>query len=345
MTSKEDRRHYTPGLCITVYVTVLSVITLLVFPVVIAIVAVSIQSNISKLQLSIEYIKLENKRQPSISVTMETGPESEDDEDDEATRCICQNQLGSGDYDYEKTQSDGLLRCCNTNEENLRKMARLMIREERRRQSQERRPATTSVSIGNIQRLVEDIINRNNTATSQVSPSLSSRPIIPIGIHITGTPEGFTLNRPVRSERSKVKVGPWGSTYGLAFTVHVSIDDHHIIIPKSGTYHVYSQAYFRDEREESERERQQVDEFLHYTVLESTAYAADPINLMKSGRTQEGQESSDYYYSSFHSGLFKLRETDKIYMKVFLPSTNVVLDNRQESTYMGLYMVDEGYDM
>ncbi|XP_077994623.1 uncharacterized protein LOC144448310 isoform X2 [Glandiceps talaboti] len=292
MTSKEDRRHYTPGLCITVYVTVLSVITLLVFPVVIAIVAVSIQSNISKLQLSIEYIKLENKRQPSISVTMETGPESEDDEDDEATRCICQNQLGSGDYDYEKTQSDGLLRCCNTNEENLRKMARLMIREERRRQSQERRP-----------------------------------------------------DRPVRSERSKVKVGPWGSTYGLAFTVHVSIDDHHIIIPKSGTYHVYSQAYFRDEREESERERQQVDEFLHYTVLESTAYAADPINLMKSGRTQEGQESSDYYYSSFHSGLFKLRETDKIYMKVFLPSTNVVLDNRQESTYMGLYMVDEGYDM
>ncbi|XP_077994998.1 tumor necrosis factor ligand superfamily member 10-like [Glandiceps talaboti] len=157
-------------------------------------------------------------------------------------------------------------------------------------------------------------------------------------IHLTGKPEGFTSNKAIRRERGKFKVGPWESTAGKAFRRHINVDNYHMIVPKSGMYHIYSQAYFRDESENAEL---QLREYLHYTVLESTAYAPDPITLMKSGRTQEGQEYSNYYYTSFHSGLFELREGDKIYMKVYLPSEDVKLDAHQESTFMGMYLVSD----
>ncbi|XP_070542778.1 tumor necrosis factor ligand superfamily member 10-like [Ptychodera flava] len=132
-----------------------------------------------------------------------------------------------------------------------------------------------------------------------------------------------------------LKVGRWSSKNVISFSENVDVDDYHMIVPKSGIYNVYSQVGFQVIGNEDDTD---LKEYLHYTVLISTDYSSKNINLMKSVRIRDGTYGS---LSSFHSGLFKLKEGDNIYMKVYLPSSEVQLDCRQESTFMGMYLVSD----
>ncbi|XP_070564821.1 uncharacterized protein [Ptychodera flava] len=210
-----------------------------------------------------------------------------------------------------------------------------IIYEERRRRNMQN---NQGVTLGALERLIVKTIAGNHSHSGLTKLPWRG---LPVAVHLTSRPEGFFANMEIRNETGKFKVGPWESLYGQSFSLHVGIDDFDIIIPKSGLYYIYSQAFFRDERGDVEKGDFHITEYLHYTVLENMAYTAEPINLMKSGRTKAGRDNSEYYYSSFHAGVFRLREGDRIYMKVYLVSDEVKLDCRQDATYMGLYLVSD----
>ncbi|XP_077994241.1 uncharacterized protein LOC144447982 [Glandiceps talaboti] len=322
------------GFSKTVYVilVVQTFVVILVYPVVIATVTLVFQGEIGKLEMAIDHIRTHQQPQQ----TDMTSAESQGQQTQRACNCPVQTYLGNED-------NSNLLQCCVADSQTVRMLINDVLENERRSTSRnrERKRDRTGLNVGEVERLVQAMIKRNDTHVQIPTSTSLGRSIIPVAIHVTAPPTGFH-NSPVRgihNDRGKFKVGPWESNNGQSFSIHIDIDKHHMIVPKSGIYHVYSQAYFRDERVEGERRSLQVNEYLHFTVLDSTMYAVHHTDLMKSGRTQEGQSTSGYYYSSFHSGLFRLRENDKIYMKVYLPNQNVKLDTHQESTFMGMYLV------
>ncbi|XP_070562042.1 uncharacterized protein [Ptychodera flava] len=254
---------------------------------------------------------------------------------DQKNQCYCGgNSVIGTDPDSSNTAGDWtenptFTKCCCANQNTLERLIAKFYDEQRWRHHN-LRPVRNYITLGKIERLVESITQRNGT---NVQGSSGIGAIIPVAIHVTSTLDCFKSSEPIGE---KVKVGRWNSANGISFAEQVGNDGYHVIVPKSGLYYVYSQVGFQDDRTGDDMTGS--DEYLHYTVLISTAYSFKNIDLMKSIQIRKGDIA---YVSSFHSGLFKLREGDKIYMKVYLPSSEVQLACRQESTYMGMHLISE----
>ncbi|XP_077864973.1 tumor necrosis factor ligand superfamily member 10-like [Saccoglossus kowalevskii] len=177
---------------------------------------------------------------------------------------------------------------------------------------------------------------------SNISESHGTARTRTAAIHLTSGYGRFYSNKVFegKTNTGMTIVGPWQVKSGIALKSGITTHDIGMcmVAPKHGIYHIYSQAYFQDERED--REYSNWNEYLHYTVLETGAYP-DPITLMKSGRAEGIEKTPDLYYSSYHGGVFELRKGDKIFMKAYLPSSGITLDFRQESTFMGMFLVNE----
>ncbi|XP_002736923.2 tumor necrosis factor ligand superfamily member 10-like [Saccoglossus kowalevskii] len=249
-------------------------------------------------------------------------------------RCTCTKMSETRGVSTSVTD-EHLPLCCTADEDDMRKLILKVIDEDEQQRNRGQTQDEPYVTIRDVQRLIEQIIHHNKTEI--IAGNTNS---FPFAVHVTGRPSqyGFTANKRIRKQPNYKKVGPWECHDGKSFTKQVHVDEHHIVVPKSGIYYVYSQVYFRDDSGGNERLAGRPSEYLHYTVRENRAYQPDPIDLMKSGRTQG---HSDFYYSSFHSGLFRLMKNDKIYMKVYLPDDSVRLDSQQESTFMGMYFLSD----
>nr|XP_006815946.1 PREDICTED: tumor necrosis factor ligand superfamily member 10-like [Saccoglossus kowalevskii] len=180
------------------------------------------------------------------------------------------------------------------------------------------------------------LLARSNV--SNFSGSYGSAHTSNAAIHLTSSHKGF--NKPFDGE-VEVKIGPWEAKHGITLKYGITTHDlgMYMVAPEHGIYYIYSQAYFQDEREGEDRKFASWKDYLHYTIRETDAYQ-DPITLMKSGRAEKIEKTSDLYYSSYHGGVFELRKGDKICMKAYLPRSGIRLDYRQESTFMGMYLVN-----
>ncbi|XP_070558980.1 tumor necrosis factor ligand superfamily member 10-like isoform X2 [Ptychodera flava] len=194
-----------------------------------------------------------------------------------------------------------------------------------------------------VERMVQNYLNKNRTVISPAGPDSFTPSITPIAVHVVGHHEGFTKNRPIHDQAKMFKVGPWEYNNGPAIKLNVDVDFHHLMVPENGVYHVYSQVYFCDERSSGERQNETINEFLHFTVLDSTGYSSLHMDLMKSGRSKIGGDENGYYFSSYHSGLFELRKHDKIYMKVHLQHEKIIVSRDHEATFMGMYRIGDSY--
>ncbi|XP_002733119.1 uncharacterized protein LOC100370349 [Saccoglossus kowalevskii] len=334
---------------VIIFLCLQTIIIIFIYPVIIGIVVVSFQNDIANLELKIDHLRDRDIGLPPPSSAVLGG-------DTPAVQgCECPQQqnnppiLSDSQY-YNGQQSNGdvretFLRCCAADENNLKSLIQEQLEKARpRNRHKDRKQDRTGVTVAEVERLVAAAINRNRTNVKQTDWSVTAN-IMPIAVHITGKPtEGeFSMMKSLPPRRRGMfKVGPWETERGKTFTKHVNVDTYHITIPKSGIYNVYSQSYFRDERDAGDRMNSNLNEYLHYTVVESMAYTADPIDLMKSGRTQQGSDDYGYYYSSYHSGLFELKRGDNLYMKVHLPDPSAVkLDCSQDATFMGMYMISE----
>ncbi|XP_070559013.1 tumor necrosis factor ligand superfamily member 10-like [Ptychodera flava] len=316
MHNEKRATRFSSGALILV---LLQVLFLIFYALIIAIVSVYFQGEISETKYACEQLKT------ALNKVDETGPSTRE-------KCICkterdQGHLAGKDID-EVTTSWNLLSCCSADQETLKLLIVKVFDEERRRNRDKARDRNR-VTLGQVERLVESMVRRN---TTQLTASSGVGNVIPVATHVTGTTDCFKANEPIGA---MFKVGQWSSANGISFDENVYSDGYHMVVPKSGTYHVYSQVGFQDQGSVDDTEFM---EYLHYTVLISTSYSSKHIDLMKSVRIGDGTYGS---LSSFHSGLFKLKEGDKIYMKVYLPSSDVQLDCRQESTYMGMYLVSD----
>ncbi|XP_070559025.1 tumor necrosis factor ligand superfamily member 10-like [Ptychodera flava] len=310
MHNEKRATRFSSGALILV---LLQVLFLIFYALIIAIVSVYFQSEISESKSACEQLKT------ALSKVDETAPSTRGN-------CICNSENGqdhgllAGKNIDETSASRSLLSCCMADQETLESLiAEVFIGERRRNRDKVR--DRNRVILGQVERLVESVVRRNRTQIT-----------IPVAIHMTGTFDCFNSNEPIGA---MFKVGQWSSANGISFDENVYSDGYHIVVPKSGIYNVYSQVGFQDQGMGDDAEFR---EYLHYTVLISTSYSSKHIDLMKSVRIRDGTYES---LSSFHSGLFKLKEGDKIYMKVYLPSSEVQLDCRQESTYIGMYLVSD----
>nr|XP_006822154.1 PREDICTED: tumor necrosis factor ligand superfamily member 10-like [Saccoglossus kowalevskii] len=292
------------------------------------------QNQISSLELRIEH--LEEPRNTIKLLAESQIPQRPTGDPDTETGCRCgPTATGTAVSGSDALSNQGILPCCGVSEETLQTVISKILSKKKNFYQQEHR-RRSELSIEQIERLIEDIVAKNNTLNLRHAPRLRERTVLPRAIHVTGKTNGFSGITNAHRRNRNIKVGPWEAVYGRSLQKNVQCDQYNIIVPESGIYYVYSQAYFRDEELDSAPSSPDIMEYLHYTVLESTAYEADPINLMKSGKTQ--RKNSDYYYSSFHSGLFELRAGDRLYMKVYLP-TRATIDCQQESTFMGMFLV------
>ncbi|XP_070558961.1 tumor necrosis factor ligand superfamily member 10-like [Ptychodera flava] len=334
----KSRRKSSCNFSITVVVvlSIQTVIILFIYPIVIGIVALSFQNEIANLKMSLPRVK--DRQLPQQTSGSPTSTNSE-----LPNICICP-ELGLDSVDQSTKGSSRLRDCCTaaTDTERLREVIGTVIKEESARLSRSRKrvlPGEGYVTMRTVERLVQDIINRNQTMLT----SSGSFPLRSAAVHVIGQPTGFDKNKQIRERPGMYKVGPWKFDYGQSFSLNVDVDNHHLTVPENGIYYVYSQVYFRDERPEDERIGMVIDEYLHFTTLESNAYSSHDTDLLKSGRTRKGVEENGYYYSSFHSGLFRLRKGEKIYMKVYLQHDKIRIDSRQDSTFMGMYLVSEDF--
>ncbi|XP_070566817.1 tumor necrosis factor ligand superfamily member 10-like [Ptychodera flava] len=315
----------------TIVVAVISiqtVVILFIYPIVIGIVVLSFQNEVSRLEMSIQRVK-----DGQLPQQISGSPTITNSEPNSEPGSLSQTAKGNS----------GLLGCCTADSETLRKVIKDVIEEESSRfgrlSRKRERPERSYVTVRTVERLVQDIVNRNHTTlTSSGSFRLRST-----AAHVIGQPSGFDKSKQISGKPGMYKVGPWKFDYGQSFSLNVDVDNHHLTVPENGIYYVYSQVYFRDERPEDERIGMIVDEYLHFTTLESGAYASHDTDLLKSGRTRKGVEENGYYYSSFHSGLFRLRKGEKIYMKVYLQHEKIRIDSRQDSTFLGMYLVSADY--
>ncbi|XP_077994541.1 tumor necrosis factor ligand superfamily member 10-like [Glandiceps talaboti] len=340
-----EKQNKFPSVIVISILILHTLLILVIYPIIIGFTIISFQNELSQIEFTIQHLETRNALDPT------EPPLHNNAQSGERPGCTCERSGGEDQslFDYQRAlrlqnsnrvaSGDGILRCCSADEDSLR----TIIKDEVQQLFSSTRQDKSELTLGQVKRYIQRLLFRNSTELLESSRRTvaTNNPGFSVAIHLTGGPAGFTANKGIHGERGKVKVGTWESVYGQAFKHHIDVDRHGMIVPLSGIYYIYSQAYFRDERDENQRSRMNINEYLHYTVLDSSSYAADPINLMKSGRTQEGQANSDYYYSSYHAGLFRLREGDKIYMKVYLPSRNVELDCHQESTFMGMYLVSE----
>ncbi|XP_070566791.1 tumor necrosis factor ligand superfamily member 10-like [Ptychodera flava] len=308
------------------------IITIVIFSLVIAILWLHFQSELSKLKLSMENLDNSRASGDQSRATLTAGSNSKP--------CKCSNPgIDSGTTgghggvsaddrnSQDGAESQNLLNCCSTNQETVEQLIAKSLEGERRLLEQSRQEIQQSTR-GEIERQIQRLLNNNRT---QEQTSLGSRSSIPVAVHVTR--DSICARAGQQIEENWIKVGPWEASHGLAFSENVNMasDGYHLVVPKSGLYFVYSQVYFVYERETG---RSNIDnELLHFTSLGN----ADR-DLMKSVRIREGEVTN---VSSFHSGLFKLREGDKIYMKVYLPSNEVKVGCEEQSTYMGMYMVND----
>ncbi|XP_070570961.1 tumor necrosis factor ligand superfamily member 10-like [Ptychodera flava] len=302
------------------------------FSLVIAILWIHFDSELSKLRLSIENFDNSRAGGDQSKATLTAGGNS--------SPCICSDsgldsQTTGGDGGVNAgagniqggTGSQNLLNCCSANQETLERLITKAVEDEKQL-FQQSRPEIQQPTLGEIERQIQRLLQNNRT---QVQPSLgSSRSSIPVAVHVTRASTCTSPGQQIESNR--IKVGPWEASNGLAFSENVVNDGYHLIVPKSGLYLVYSQVYFRYERENAGSNIDD-NELLHFT-----SHVNDARDLMKSVSIREGEVT---YITSFHSGLFKLREGDKIYMKVYLPSSEVKVGCPDESTFMGMNMVNE----
>ncbi|XP_077995051.1 uncharacterized protein LOC144448646 [Glandiceps talaboti] len=247
--------------------TIQALIIWIAYPLVFGFVYGSFKKEITRLELTLDRIRTQEGLQPHMRLgktdTLVPGG------------CVCPVK-GQGSFEGRSTDinnlqanddvTDNILRCCTHNEDTLRQIIQKVIHEGRLHYKSRK----TGIALGTVERIVKNLINKNRTesfSAAASSSSLSHRPALPSAVHLTGSPDGFTKNKSIRSERGKVKVGPWESMYGQAFTELVDVDAHHMVAPQTGLYYIYSQAYFRDERDDEERRLQQLNEYLHYTVL------------------------------------------------------------------------------
>ncbi|XP_070566772.1 tumor necrosis factor ligand superfamily member 10-like [Ptychodera flava] len=319
------------------------IITIVIFSLVIAILWLHFQSELSKLKQSTGNLDNSQASGDQSNLTLTSGCNSRP--------CNCSNP----DIDSETTGGHGgvnaddrnikdgatsqnLLNCCSTNQETVEQLIAKALEDERRLLEQARLEIQQSTR-GEIERQIQRLRNNNRT---QEQTSLGSRSSIPVAVHVTRQIREIrdTVICPAgqQIEGSLIKVGPWEPSNGLAFSENVNMasDGYHLIVPKSGLYFVYSQVYFVYEHDEKETGRSNTDnELVHRT---SRVAGKTDKDLMKSVRIGEGEVTN---VSSFHSGLFKLQEGNKIYMKVYLPSNEVTVKCEDESTFMGMYMVND----
>ncbi|XP_070558971.1 tumor necrosis factor ligand superfamily member 10-like isoform X1 [Ptychodera flava] len=318
---------------IIVIIAVQAVVILFVYPIIIAIVALSFQNEITMLEMSVQHLKDQQyQQQPSAGGNV--GHVQGSDRLPDAFSDDHPDPGNSDDHDM------GLLSCCSADSETLRELITKVTEEELRAVRNRR---IGYVSERAVERMVQNYLNKNRTVISPAGPDSFTPSITPIAVHVVGHHEGFTKNRPIHDQAKMFKVGPWEYNNGPAIKLNVDVDFHHLMVPENGVYHVYSQVYFCDERSSGERQNETINEFLHFTVLDSTGYSSLHMDLMKSGRSKIGGDENGYYFSSYHSGLFELRKHDKIYMKVHLQHEKIIVSRDHEATFMGMYRIGDSY--
>ncbi|XP_070569809.1 uncharacterized protein [Ptychodera flava] len=319
MHNEKRATRFSSGALILVIVLI---VYLIIYPLIIAIVSVYFQSELDKLKFYHMQLKT------ALSKVDAREPSRRD-------RCICNtgNAEGQGHVagnNIDDTMTGSLLSCCAADQETLELLIEEVYAEERKRNRHRILRERHHLSLGQIERYVESLLKRNRAPTQKSSDVGWRSATIPFATHVTGTTACFNSSEPIDG---MLKVGRWSSMNGYSFNENISIDGYHMVVPKDGTYNVYSQAVFEYQGTEDDTD---FYEYLHYTVLNSTIYSFKNIDLMKSVDIGENVGTR---VTSFHSGLFKLKEGDKIYMKVYLPSSEVSLDCLQESTFMGMYLV------
>ncbi|XP_006818551.1 uncharacterized protein LOC100375478 [Saccoglossus kowalevskii] len=234
MENKRNRHYFTTTV---VFLGIQTLIILFIYPIVIGIVVVSFQNDIMKLEISIDNLKTHKDLQHA----SDTEPETEQ-------RCTCSETVSENDVTTQVGSST--LRCCTTDEDSVRMLILRIIDEDRRQRNRKRRPDRTTLTVGAIERLVSNIIKQNKTEhavdTGSNSNTMPSTSIITIAVHLTGRPSlnGFTDSKQLHRQKGYKKVGPWEYNNGQSFARYVQVDDHHIIVPKTGIYYVYSQVCF-----------------------------------------------------------------------------------------------------
>ncbi|XP_070558999.1 tumor necrosis factor ligand superfamily member 10-like [Ptychodera flava] len=320
--------------CVTRVAIFLIFVSFIIYSAIVAVVYSYFQNELQNLQLSIDKLRTVSK-----TANHQQAP----------TYCNCSSDLLNGvirsnspsDIMGNEETNHTLLMCCSANQDTVKMLIAKVYREEKGR-IRNLRTERNHMTLRQVERLVESMVRRNG---SQITVSSGIWNGIAVAIHVTGTSDCFEHSEPIKglikhrhAKGRWLKVGLWDSSNGISFTEYVPSDDYHIIVPKSGLYHVYSQAGFLDSRTTGHGHRKELNEYLHHTMLTNNGYSPYHTDLMKSVHIREGARA---HVSSFHSGLFELREGDKIYMKVYLPSSEVQLDCSQESTYMGMYLVND----
>ncbi|XP_077994464.1 tumor necrosis factor ligand superfamily member 10-like [Glandiceps talaboti] len=290
-----------------------TVLILVIYPIIIATSLIIFTGEINQLRDEIDQCE----RMPVKSEVMQFGQRS---------NCSCKSVRRIHDT------TDIGTTCCDINTEILKQYVEDVTVEEINRQTTMQEE--NYVTVNELHMILKGIVHRMN---SSESGKIVGSQFLTAAAHVAGTAKGFNIDNHVSSENDMIKVGPWEWRYGISFIKHVQVDGSDLVVLIPGIYYVYSQVYFR--YYPGSKETDKVTEYLHYTMLNSTTYPIEPITLMKSGCMQNQDENSHKYYTSFHSGLFHLREGDKVYMKVYLHDDIIELDNRQESTYIGMYRV------
>ncbi|XP_070559037.1 tumor necrosis factor ligand superfamily member 10-like [Ptychodera flava] len=323
MLDKQDGKRLT----VTRVAIVLMVVSIVIYSTITVIVYCYFQNELKNLQVTIEKLKTDSETPAQQQAPLTS------------IHCNCSNSVAGGTTGNLATNQT-LLRCCSENQETLGKLITKIYQE--KIQNRNLRTERNYLTLAQVERLVESVATRNR---SQVTVSSGIGNVIPVAAHMTGSFDCFGYSEQIQksnkhrhSKGKWLKVGHWDSSNGMSFTEYVPSDDYCMIVPKSGLYHVYSQAGFLDSRTTGHGHREDLNEYLHHTMLTNNGYSPYHTDLMKSVHIREGARA---HVSSFHSGLFELREGDKIYMKVYLPSSEVQLDCSQESTYMGMYLVND----